>query len=56
MSNSELKAFYDRLCFALTAYEAVSEHEEACDTEYDRGFALYADVVNIVNDMGEKMF
>ena len=51
MDKRTFESFYDRLCFALTAYEAVAENEDACDTEYDRGFALYEEVVDIVNDM-----
>lgn len=51
MNKQIFESFYDRLCFAITAYETVAENEDACDQEYDRGLALYKDVVDIVNDM-----
>ena len=51
MDNMKLMSFYDRLCIALTSYEAVGENEDECDPEYDRGYALYEEIVDIVNDM-----
>ncbi len=55
MDNMKLMEFYDRLCMALTAYEAVAENEESCDPEYDRGYALYEEVVDIVDDMAKEI-
>ena len=55
MDNMKLMSFYDRLCIALTNYEAVGENEDTCDSEYDRGFALYEEVVDIVNDMAKEL-
>lgn len=55
MDKQKFESFYERLCFALTAYESVAENEEACDSEYDRGFALYEEVVDIVNDMAKAI-
>lgn len=55
MEKQIVESFYDRLCFALTAYEAVAENEDACDPEYDRGYALYEEVVDIVNDMAKAI-
>lgn len=55
MDNMTLMEFYDRLCMALTAYEAVAENEESCDPDYDRGYALYEEIVDIVNDMAEAI-
>ena len=55
MDHAKLMEFYDRLCMALTAYEAVAENEGARDTEYDHGYALYKEVVDIVIDMAEAI-
>ena len=49
-TNIESMNIYNRLCFALTAYEADSN-----DPDYDKGYALYEDLVSIVNDMGLKL-
>ena len=51
MDKMKLMDLYDRLCMALTNYETVSENADSCDPEYDNGKALYAEVVDIVNDM-----
>lgn len=55
MDKWTFESFYDRICFALTAYECIEENEDACDPEYDRGFALYQDIVDIVNDMAASI-
>ena len=55
MDKKTFENFYDRLCIALTAYEANAENEDECDIEYDRGFALYEEVVDIVNDMASEI-
>lgn len=50
MDRMEIESIYDRLCFALTAYEA-----DCDDPEYDKGAALYNDIVDIVNDFASKL-
>lgn len=56
MDKHEIESFYDRLCFALTAYEGNAENEDTCDPEYDRGVALYEDIVCVVNDMEKALY
>ena len=50
MNNLDIMSIYDRLCFALTAYEA-----DTTDPEYDKGAALYNDILAVVEDMAEKL-
>lgn len=47
MKTAMLNA-YDRLCMALTCYEAC---DKKTDPEYDAGAALYEDIVNVVQDL-----
>ena len=49
MDHMEFIQIYDRLCMALTCYEAIT------DPEYDAGADLYNDIVNIVEDMAKKI-
>lgn len=41
---------YDRLCSALTDYESDDNEQE-----YDQGYALYKDILSIVNDLAMKL-
>ena len=50
MNNLDIMSIYDRLCFALTACEA-----DITDPEYDKGAALYNDILAVVEDMAEKL-
>ena len=43
---------YDRLCIALTCYEACDENT---DPDYDAGNALYNDIISIVDDMANRI-
>lgn len=53
MDRQKIEEFYDRLCFALTAYECRENVSEQSD--YDFGVALYNDIVDIVNDIAAAL-
>ena len=42
--NELLTAVHDKLCTALTAYEAAED-----SLDYDKGYALYEEIVDIEN-------
>lgn len=52
MENMKLMGIYDRLCMALTTYEAATD---VADPDYDAGAELYSDLVEIVNDMAKEI-
>lgn len=52
MKNMKLMGVYDRLCMALTEYEAAMDN---ADSDYDAGAELYKDIVEITNDFAEEI-
>ena len=50
MERNNIMSIYDKLCFALTAYES-----DNVDQEYDKAEALYNDICDIVNDIASML-